>query len=792
MKKLQFLLMTLLIAVSVSVSATKNAPDGSHISISGTEITVGDLVYNGSEVIAIVYLYDPATKIGKMISTKDAKKAWGGYQVEFTDLPYLGKPVSDMNGMQNTGKIVSKFGATNPDFKNNYTPNSNYAAYWCNELPAGDFAWHLPSVGEWQEIFTQKSKITNALNAAKINFANGCWTSNHAGDQAAWLFYFENALKVPALKYTEKNVYAVRNFNENELTTGTPPEGCTPIKHDAKTLGWTAEDSRILGTHETGGEGNPNNVFDGKNDGTDRWVKYTMKDGDWFMVDMKESTYINKIVIDHSLNAFGDRLLDYELYLSDDKNNMGSPVTTGSFGSATNPPGLLEISFPGQAVRYFKIVKTGNEHDCCYWVIPEMYVYGEECPCTPVPLTATITAGAEAISQGATTTITLASSLNGVTYTLYRDDVLVPSSTKVGNGGNLVWSNIGEAGKYTVKAIGDGDVYCNNMVTMNKNITITIIGSCTSVQYDPKTLGWTASSATTHASGSADVTNPAGGYSYLDPNNVFDYTGQYGNPVGSPSKWTDLERILANTPGNYFMVDMKQILPITKIVMDYTAGVDVDDYVRTYAIDISNDNISWTSDYKTGTFSNQGDDKVLREIVLPEGTMAKYFRIRPIVRGTGYWGIVNMYVYKEECPCTPVPTAATITAAESVISQGATTTITLASSLNNSVTYTLYLDGVTTGSSKNGNGNALAWTVGDEGRYTIKAIGDGATYCNTEVELNDDAIVTVSPNVGISDITGEKTVVGIFDTIGRELNNEPLSGVYIVKYSDGTTKKFVK
>ena len=574
----------------------------------------------------------------------------------------------------------------------------------------------------------------------------------------------------------------------------TATDDCTTIQYDPKALGWTASSATTHAsgsadvTNPVGGYSylDPNNVFDYTNQygSPSKWTDLDRllanTPGNYFMVNMKQKLPISKIVMDYTAGGDpNDYVRTYAVDISNDNISWTNNIKTGSFGDEGDNKVLREIVLPkGTMAQYFRIRPIAKGEG--YWGITNMYVYKEECPCAFMSLTATISAGAE---QGATATVTLASSLTGVVYMLYLNDVLVPGSAQAGNEGNLVWT-VDEAGKYTIKAVSDGEIYCSNTV----NFIVTITGNCMSIQYDPKTLGWLASVASTHPSG--PHVEPDGGFGYLDPNNVFDYTGQYGDPIGSTSKWTDDGRLLANTPGNYFMVNMKQKLSISKIVMDYTAGIDVSDYARSYAVDISNDNINWTNNIKTGSFGDEGNNKVLREIVLPEGTVAQYFRIRPIAKGAGYWGITNMYVYKEECSCTRVPTAATITAAESTISQGATTTITLASSLSGA-TYTLYLDNVLVSSSaKAGNESSLVWTVGEDGRYTIKAIGDGATYCNTEVELDDDAIV--SPVVGTFDITGEKTVVGIFDTLGRELNNEPLSGVYIVKYSDGTTKKFVK
>jgi len=193
-----------------------------------SEIAAGYLVYarDGKSVVAVVYDYNSTTGIGKMMSVAEIQSPWGGYQAEFSELPCLGSAANDMNGAENTEIIVEMFGETNSDFKNNYKPNGNYAANWCNELSAGGFTdWHLPATGEWQEVFAQKNAINNVMIATGAKPANGYWTSNHAGELLAWAFYLENGKPIPILKYIEKNVRAIRSFQKSELTAISPVEG---------------------------------------------------------------------------------------------------------------------------------------------------------------------------------------------------------------------------------------------------------------------------------------------------------------------------------------------------------------------------------------------------------------------------------------------------------------------------------------------------------------------------------------------------------------------------------------
>ena len=198
------------------------------------EIAAGYLVHalNGANIVAVVYQYNPTTETGKMISVADIQSSWGGYQTELSELPCLGSAADGMNGVENTEIIVEKFGETNPDFKDNYMPNGNYAANWCKELSIGGFTgWHLPSADEWQEVFAQKNAINNAMIPAKKHI-NGYWTSNHAGNLLAWAFYLENGKMKPTLKYIEKNVRAIRSFQKSELPAITAIESSVFLQNN--------------------------------------------------------------------------------------------------------------------------------------------------------------------------------------------------------------------------------------------------------------------------------------------------------------------------------------------------------------------------------------------------------------------------------------------------------------------------------------------------------------------------------------------------------------------------------
>ncbi|MDR0872192.1 MAG: DUF1566 domain-containing protein [Prevotellaceae bacterium] len=188
----------------------------------GTNIAVGSLVYaeNNTDIVGVVYQYDEILETGKMISIAESKLKWDGYQIDFEEMPYYGNAANDMNGAENTQAIIDKLGAGN-------------AAEYCKNFLAGGFGdWHLPSVGEWKEIYAQKSTINSIMIAANTPLANGYWTSNHAGALPAWAYYFEDGRTVPTLKYIQKSVRAIRPFLKSELNISSDTGSSVSLKQN--------------------------------------------------------------------------------------------------------------------------------------------------------------------------------------------------------------------------------------------------------------------------------------------------------------------------------------------------------------------------------------------------------------------------------------------------------------------------------------------------------------------------------------------------------------------------------
>ncbi|MCP4644582.1 MAG: hypothetical protein GY851_29325 [bacterium] len=109
------------------------------------------------------------------------------------------------------------------------------------------------------------------------------------------------------------------------------------------------------------------NAFD-KNPGT-RWDTGTvMKGGEWFQLDVGwDDARMDSIVLDTSGSAH-DYPRGYDVYVSNNPDNLGDPVATGE---GKTP--VMEIKLGANSGRYLRIVQTGKA-DGNYWSIHEMTI----------------------------------------------------------------------------------------------------------------------------------------------------------------------------------------------------------------------------------------------------------------------------------------------------------------------------------------------------------------------------------------------------------------------------------
>jgi len=181
-------------------------------------MTVGSVVFadNQNAIVGVIYKYDTESNTGMMIGTEEVQKQWGGYLSDILALPVSKdeeEARADLSGLDNSSTIVNELKDLSIDFSTeNYDLTGNYAAYWCDTLNTGGYSdWHLPSVGEMQEIYD--SNINGILKGIGRGLQNGYWSSSHVGDILAWTYHFECGHLCPVLKYVSQGVRAIHSYD---------------------------------------------------------------------------------------------------------------------------------------------------------------------------------------------------------------------------------------------------------------------------------------------------------------------------------------------------------------------------------------------------------------------------------------------------------------------------------------------------------------------------------------------------------------------------------------------------
>lgn len=116
------------------------------------------------------------------------------------------------------------------------------------------------------------------------------------------------------------------------------------------------------------GNGSAGSAIDGSI--TTRWSTGTNQtNGQWFRVDMVSPQIFNRIVLDGGTSA-NDFPRGYEVHVSNDAVNWGSPVATGVGSSGVNT-----ITFATQTARYIRVTQTGSVTTTTWWSMHEFNVY---------------------------------------------------------------------------------------------------------------------------------------------------------------------------------------------------------------------------------------------------------------------------------------------------------------------------------------------------------------------------------------------------------------------------------
>lgn len=110
----------------------------------------------------------------------------------------------------------------------------------------------------------------------------------------------------------------------------------------------------------------PANAIDGNID--TRWsTGHPMTKGDWFQVDMGSPQTFSQVAMDSGGSA-GDYARGYQVFVSADGANWGSPIASG-----TGRGRLVVARFATQIVRYVRVVET--QESGSWWSIAEFYAF---------------------------------------------------------------------------------------------------------------------------------------------------------------------------------------------------------------------------------------------------------------------------------------------------------------------------------------------------------------------------------------------------------------------------------
>ena len=136
--------------------------------------------------------------------------------------------------------------------------------------------------------------------------------------------------------------------------SGSPSRVAQLLSHS----GWTATAS-ISASNAP-----PSNAFDGN--ALTRWTTgQPQANGQWFQIDLGTAQAFSRIVMDSGAGEFPH---GYQVYVSNDGTNWGSPIASGAGSSQSTI-----VNFPAQVARYLRVVQTGSAG--ASWSITEFNVY---------------------------------------------------------------------------------------------------------------------------------------------------------------------------------------------------------------------------------------------------------------------------------------------------------------------------------------------------------------------------------------------------------------------------------
>ena len=158
-------------------------------------------------------------------------------------------------------------------------------------------------------------------------------------------------------------------YPANSITLVVIPQGSGSSSDSGSTGSGTPLDQSgwsVTASSNAGADQMPAQAIDGNL--STRWsTGISQANGQYFQIDLGSSQSFSKLVLD-ATNSPNDYPAGYAVYVSNDGQNWGSAIASGSGSSA-----VTTISFSTVAARYIKIVQTGSSG--WWWSIHELNVY---------------------------------------------------------------------------------------------------------------------------------------------------------------------------------------------------------------------------------------------------------------------------------------------------------------------------------------------------------------------------------------------------------------------------------
>jgi len=413
----------------------------------------------------------------------------------------------------------------------------------------------------------------------------------------------------------------------------------TPLTALSRT-GWiassSASDGADVGAHAL--DGDPNTRF---TTGQPQSGAATQS----FTVDMLSARNFSQITLD---SGGGDYARNYQVFASNDPNNWGTAIASGSSASA-----LTTIGFSQQSARYLQVRQLTATGVGSWWSMNEFNVYGPGGtvnPSTPLPRTgwtasATASNGGDvpvnALDGSAATRWSsgFAQSAGAASYTLdmqsakvfdhltldsgsdYARSFQVFVSNDPNNWGTAVASGTGTTATTTVnfaqqnaryiqirQAVSAGtgswwSIYELNVFTPGSSTSLTALSRA----------GWVATGSYTAEAPGLSIDG--------DPN----------------TRWSSGA---AQSNGQYLQVDMLSAKTFKQLTID--AGTSVNDYPRGYQVFVSNDGASWGSAVASGAGSTASS---VTTVTFSQQT-ARFIKV--VQTGTAnpyWWSVYEFNVY---------------------------------------------------------------------------------------------------------------------------------------------------